>query len=219
MCYLNNETILLSLSEFLPIKDLQKTCKALNVDKITELKMFKRACLAQLSLTDTEKVSILNTSQLPPLTLNAGLFLKVYKPNLLKRMIMQNELLDPRTKVQLLTYRYPILFNWFIDTFIENKPLICKIGNRLKYIFNVVNNENMRQLKIDDFLFMCVGDRALRCYDITSNEVVAFAISDTLYYLNEKIVPYFQHSLMFETIYSIYKHGEANTIERLGYDS
>lgn len=215
----NREILLMSIAEFLSIKELQKTCKVFKVDKNTELEMFKRACLSQLSLTDKEKQSILNTSQLPPLNLNAGLFLKVYKPNLLKRMIRQNELLDPRTKVQLLTDKFPLLFDWFIDTFIENKPSICKIGNHLKYIFHIVSNESSRQLKLDSVLFVCVGDRALRCYNTNTNQVIAFAIGDTLYYLNDSIVPYFQNTFMFKTVYSIYKHGEDNTLFSIGYDS
>lgn len=208
------DVILLSISPFLSIKDIQKTCRALNVNKPLEVDMFKRYCLEQLSLTDSEKRAIMEIQSLPPLNLNAGLFLKIYKPNLLRRMIVQNELLDPRTKVQLLSDNYPRLFDWFIDTFIERKPFLCKIClSDLRLIFEIVSQEYNRQLRLDNILFVCVGSNAIRCYDVETNQVIAFAVGDTLYYLHDKTIPYFKNTFMFKTVYSIYKYGENRTLE------
>lgn len=210
------DVILLSISPYLSIKDIQKTCRALKVNKRLEVDMFKRFCLEQLSLTYNEKRAIMEIQNLPPLNLNAGLFLKIYKPNLLRRMIVQNELLDPRTKVQLLSDNYPRLFDWFIDTFIEQKPFLCKISlSDLSLIFEIVSHEHNRQLRLDNILFMCVGSNAIRCYDVRSNQVIAFAIGDTLYYLHDRIIQYFKDTFMFKTVYSIYKYGENRTFENL----
>lgn len=207
-----NEVILLSISPFLDIKEIRNTCRHLNVDSSTELKMFKMACLEQLSLTDEEKRSIQAIEKLPPLNLKAGLFLKVYRPHLLKKMIINNDLLDPRTKVQLLSHNFPKLFDWFIDQFIESKPLLCKIGNNLRTVFDVVSQEKNRQLRLDDYLFMCVGNNSIRCYNVHTNQVVGFAIGDTLYYLQNRITNYFCDSFVFKTLYSIYKFGEGQYI-------
>ena len=202
------------ISTFLSPREIEYLSRSLYLPMSQQVEILKHSCLQTLQLSENEKQCILRIKKLPPIDLPTSLFLKIYKPKVLSRMIQNNDLLDPRTKVQLSLNQKGPLFDWFLRTFIENKPFLCKC-DRIKDIYLIVNREPHRQLVLGNFLFMCIGNNGIRCYKLSNNMVVAFAIGDTIYYLEDQILSLFHSNFVFKTSYSIYKIGEERTLSEL----
>jgi hypothetical protein len=211
-----NQNFFLFASGYLNTKDIDNLSKSGIINTRQHIEILKHSILERfLNLSDSQINDVNNITTIPPNNLDVGLYYRIFKPSLLKDLITFNEMLDPRTKVQLLLQNNIKLFNWFVDTFIKKSPKIFNCSDNIKQIISAVRNEQSNTIEINGYLFMLVSDNSIRVYNIKQKKVVAFAIDNTLFYIEDHIKEYFKTNEYFSISSMIYKCGEMQTLYKL----
>lgn len=211
-----NQNIFLLAGVYLTIDDIGNLSESGIINTKQHIEILKHSILERFkNLTKTQINDVNNITSIPPNNLDVGLYYRIFKPRLLKDLITFNEMLDPRTKVQLLLYNNIQLFNWFVETFIKQSPKIFNCSDNIKQIMAAIKNEQSNTIEINGYLFLLVSDNSIRIYNIKQNKVVAFAIDKTLFYIEDHIKEYFKTNEYFSISSMIYKDGEMQTLYKL----
>lgn len=210
--------ILCYVGGFLCPGEINAVAEAARLSPRDHIAVLQASVVERYRLTPEEIDSVNAVTSLVDPGVEPGIFYKMFRSEALDHLIRSNELLDPRTKVQLLVGKSPQMYRWFIDTFVVASPMLSK-SPIVAQIHDAIEGSPPYITLLDRYLLINVGPRGVRVYDKSTHQVVAFATGDTVYYLDARVLCIFESAANFSTLFSIYKVGEGHALSKLVGDT
>jgi len=205
-------TLLCFVAPFLNIKNLNSLGAAFSLTHEEFTMLLRFHVLENFELSSELKNEILTV---PFQYLRQSLFLRIFKPESLRKFIIAHQLIDCREKIKLLKNMNNQSFEMFASKFIDSDSLKSIHIRDPSFIIDFLETYPGRRFTLSNYNFLLVGKSGIRVYETGTNTIVAFSENQALHFFDKNVVCFFKSNFIFSTSIMMQVKGEFPTLSEL----